>query len=127
MTRLPPNVEDMINSVTGTSRTELNLIRSLSDAIRRADEQVLRELRAVSLQHDIRRESILEELQGLATRLCSLPVRSVTRHTIEQQPMPAPHAVEDSSYANGHGADWRQAAQNIQDDLDFTFGEPPRH
>jgi hypothetical protein len=130
--RLPRNIEDLLNRLTENSRNELSLVRTLSEAVRRADEQVLRELRAMSLQHELRRETILDELQGLASRLCALPSRPVhaPRATIEQQPaQPAPVADDTAPpVTNGNGADWRKAAQNIQDDLDYTFGEPiPRH
>ena len=130
--RLPRNVDDLLNRLTENSRNELSLVRTLTEAVRRADEQVLRELRALSLQHELRRETILDELQGLASRLCALPARPVTsaRATIDQQPAVAAPVAEDASPApvNGAGADWRKAAQHIQDDLDYTFGEPlPPH
>lgn len=131
--RLPRNVEDLLNRLTENSRNELSLVRTLSEAVRRADEQVLRELRAMSLQHELRRETILDELQGLASRLCALPARPVVhapRATIEQQPAQQPAVADEPvpPVTNGNGADWRKAAQNIQDDLDYTFGEPiPRH
>lgn len=131
MDRLPQNVEDLLNRLANTSRTELDLVRTLTDAVRRADEQMLRELRSLTLQHELRRESILDELTTLATRLCALPARpsALARHTIEQQPLNGKHADTENlpETTNGHGADWRKAAQNIQDDLDYTFGEPPRH
>lgn len=130
--RLPRNVEDILNRLSESSRNELTLIRTLADAVRRADEQVLRELRGLTMQHELRRESILEELQSLAGRLCALPARPMPpRPALEQQPLPesGPHRAADPvPVSNGSGADWRKAAQNIQDDLDFTFGElPPRH
>ncbi len=131
--RLPRNVEDLLNRMTENSRNELNLIRTLSEAVRRADEQVLRELRGLTMQHELRRETILDELQNLAGRLCALPSRPggvSNRPGIEQQPVEATRipAEQPIEHANGTGADWRRAAQNIQDDLDFTFGElPPRH
>ena len=131
--RLPRNVEDLLNRMTENSRNELSLIRTLSEAVRRADEQVLRELRGLTMQHELRRETILDELQNLAGRLCALPSRpgaASNRPGIEQQPVEATRvAVEPPmESSNGTGADWRRAAQNIQDDLDFTFGElPPRH
>lgn len=130
--RLPRNVEDLLNRLTENSRNELSLVRTLSEAVRRADEQVLRELRALSLQHELRRETILDELQGLASRMCALPARPVhtPRATIEQQPAASAVVADETAQpvTNGSGADWRKAAQNIQDDLDYTFGEPlPRH
>lgn len=130
--RLPQNVEDLLNRMAENSRNELSLVRTLAEAVRRADEQVLRELRGLTLQHEMRRENILEELQNLASRMCALPARPIpVRSAIEQQPVNATRVAASepaTEPTNGTGADWRKAAQNIQDDLDFTFGDvSPRH
>ncbi len=126
-----PNIEDLLARLTDNSRGELNLIRTLNDAIRRADEQLLREVRGVTLQHELRRETILGELQTLATRLCALPSRAATspaRPVIESYEISPKPAPADTQHTIGTGADWRQAAQNIHDELEFTFNvPPPRH
>ena len=130
MTGLPQNIDDLLNRLAENSRDELDLVRTLADAIRRVDERMLRELRGMTIQHELRRESILGELQTLAARLCCLPanpVATVTRQTIEQHPISARTTEAETMHVNGNGADWRKAAQNIRDDLDFTFGEPPTH
>lgn len=137
MTDLSKNVEDMLSRLAENARTEQDFVRTLSDALRRVDEQLLRDVRNVSLQHELRREAILGELQELATRLCALPVRgpqpAVT--TIDQQghldhqqghhPHPGHAEIEPPPGLNA-GADWRQAAQNMHDEFDFTFNQP-RH
>lgn len=143
MTVLSENVEDLLKRLETSSKSELNLIRALSDAIRQVDDQTLRELRNLSRQHEMRRESILGELQMFASRLCQLPARPAasirvaidqpaiaqTRHsaeTVEAQGAPA-FSGQVAGGPNGSGADWRKAAQNIQDDLDLAFATPPRH
>ena len=75
MTNLSKNVEEMLSRLAENARTEQDFVRTLSDALRRVDEQLLRDVRNVSLQHELRREAILGELQELAVRLCALPVR----------------------------------------------------
>jgi hypothetical protein len=126
MTRLHQTVEDMLTQLGENSRTEIDLVRALSDAIRRVDEHLLREIRSVALQHDIRREAILGELQTLASRLCYLPARGTTE-AIEQQANYSQQAIDAQAQA-AHGADWRQATQNIHDEFDFPFnGQSPRH
>jgi hypothetical protein len=130
MTRLHQNVEEMLVRLTDDSKGELDLIRALGDAIRRVDDQLLREVRSVTLQHEIRREAILGELQTLATRLCALPMRNGVRAssipTIDQQAhVQEQEAIEAAQSASG-GADWRQATQNIGDDFEFAF-DRPRH
>ena len=153
MTGLSQNVEDMLKRLETGSKSELNLIRALAEAIRQVDDQTLRELRNISLHHELRRETILGELQVLATRMCHLPSRpaSSIKAAIDRPAFAKNEAVTDvageiadalhgsagastnghganGSCANGNGADWRQAARNIQDDLDLAFGPaPPRH
>ena len=164
MTVLSQTVEDMLKRLETHSKSELNLIHALSDAIRQVDDAALRELRNLTLQHELRRESILGELQRLASRLCQLPSKPVSsiKAAVDQPPL-AHHKAhtqtldivsEGSSgalhngtmHANGlhgdvmhanamhaaalhgeerAGGDWRRAAQNIEDDLDFAFGPPP--
>jgi hypothetical protein len=130
MTDLSKNVEDMLSRLAENARTEQDFVRTLSDALRRVDEQLLRDVRNVSLQHELRREAILGELQELATRLCALPVRGPLPNgpTIDhqQQGHHGQAEIEPPPGLNS-GADWRQAAQNINnDEFDFSFNAP-RH
>jgi hypothetical protein len=141
MTALPNNIQNLLEQLSTSSRQELDLVLSLAEAIRRADEQVLREVRSVTLQHEIRREAIVEELHTLATRLCCLPPKrpatltaTPTRTAIRQQEPVAAAPIEvESKPVNGHGhtnggGHWREAAQKIDEELDFTFGShAPRH
>jgi hypothetical protein len=125
MTGLHQNIEEMLARLTEHARTEQDFIHQLSDAIRRVDEALLRDVRNVAMQHELRREAILGELQDLATRLCALPVRRVQQAqvaAIDQQGQPsyAPAEVEAQPAGQG-GADWRQAAQNIHDEFDFNI------
>ena len=92
----------------------------------RVDEHLLREVRSVTLQHEVRREAIFGELQNLATRLCSLPVMNgaASMAAIDRQTHTNGHAAIDAVQSNAGGADWRQAAQNINEDhdeFDFEF------
>ncbi|MFA5958406.1 hypothetical protein [Hyphomicrobium sp.] len=128
MTDLSKNVEEMLSRLADNARTEQDFVQTLSDALRRVDEQLLRDVRNVSLQHELRREAILGELQELATRLCALPVRGPAPHveTIDQHGHPSQAEIEPP-HSMTAGADWRQAAQNINnDEFDFRFATP-RH
>jgi hypothetical protein len=122
MTSLHKNVDEMLARLAENSRGELDFMQRLSEAVRRVDEQLLREVRSVAIQHELRREAILGELQTLASRLCALPARSAPAASwaaIDQQG----HA-QNPVAINGGGADWRQAAQNINDEpdeFDFAF------
>ena len=126
MTGLHQNIEDILARLLEKSRGELDLIRTLADAIRRVDEHLLREVRSVTLQHEVRREAIFGELQNLATRLCSLPVMNgaASMAAIDRQTHTNGHVAIDAVQSNAGGADWRQAAQNINEDhdeFDFEF------
>ncbi len=69
MSALPQNVHDLMTRLNETTRNELDLVRELSEAIRRADDQLLKEVRSVTMLHELRREAIVTELQHLAQRL----------------------------------------------------------
>ena len=124
MTGLSKNVEEMLTRLADNARNEQDFVRTLSDAIRRVDEQLLRDVRNVALQHELRREAILGELQELAVRLCALPVRGPQPvAAIDQQGHPTQAEIE----AAQGGADWRQAAQNMHDEFDFSFNAQRQH
>ncbi len=151
MSALPQNVHELLTRLNETSRNELDLVRDLSEAIRRADDQLLKEVRSVSMLHELRREAIVNELQHLAQRLCVLPVRDPHRESLAAID-PKPHAIEGQtaapataepsalngdveeavitveSPAVGRAGDWRQAAQRIDAELAQYFNGPgPRH
>jgi len=135
MAALSKNVEEMLMRLAENARTEQDFVLTLSDAIRRVDEQLLRDVRNVALQHELRREAILGELQDLASRLCALPSRAPVQPVAAidqqgyQQQQPGHQARDEIEAAlNGQaGADWRQAAQNMHDEFEFTFNGQPRH
>lgn len=150
MSALPQNVHELLTRLNETSRNELDLVRDLSEAIRRADDQLLKEVRSVSMLHELRREAIVNELQHLAQRLCALPAREAHRETLAAIDAPS-HAVQSQvppaaaeaaapdgeveeavitveSPAVGRAGDWRQAAQRIDAELAQYFNGPgPRH
>lgn len=122
MTGLPENIEQMLQRLTENSKSELDILRALADGIRRVDEQMLREVRQVALQHDVRREAIFGELQELASRLCVLPSRNVMKpiNTREYVQTVSPQIA--NAALNG-GGDWRQAAQKIDEELSAIFDD----
>lgn len=134
MTKLHQHIEEMRVRLAESSTSELALVRSLSEALRRLDEKLLREVRNVSLEHEARRTAILGEMLTLAARLCTLPEHPAQgahvgqgAHvaTIEQHHTAA--ANGEPIPVNGAAGDWRQAARNIEDDLEYPFGShlPP--
>jgi hypothetical protein len=125
MAQLSQKLAEMHRRLAENAQEEQALVRALNAALNHVDEKLLAEIRHVTVQHEQRRAVIMNELQLLATRLCAFPA--------------LPHgepvaAIEDENYAasqNGsrNGAthapgNWRIAAQNIQDDLDFFTDNP---
>jgi hypothetical protein len=152
MSALPQNVHELLSRLNETSRNELDLVRELSEAIRRADDHLLKEVRSVTMLHELRREAIVTELQHLAQRLCVLPAREPVRDQLsatDREPQvisghaeASPQAAQISSAnidveeaiitveppATGRAGDWRQAAQRIDAELAQYFNGPgPRH
>lgn len=132
MAALSKNVEEMLIRLAENARTEQDFVLTLSDAIRRVDEQLLRDVRNVALQHELRREAILGELQELAARLCALPTRvpnqpvaAIDQQQQHQQQVNQTRAELEA--LNGQAGDWRQAAQNMHDEFEFTFNGQQRH
>ncbi len=130
MTTHPKNIGDVLDRLTENSATELDAVERLANAIRRADERMLEEVRSVTLMHEARREAIFGELQHLANRLCALP----TGHTvsdpipvIHQPPLDATPVSIGPQHAPCAG-DWREATQRIDEEIDQYFGRSgPRH
>lgn len=127
MAHLSEKLAELRRRLSDSAHEEQTLIRTLNTALNHVDEELLTEIRHVTAQHEARRAMILNELQILASRVCALPL---------PQPEAAP-AIEDESEsrpvtANGHShngthapGNWRIAAQNIEDDLDFFDDHPP--
>lgn len=138
MTKMLQYVDEMRARLTEVATTEQTLIRELDQALSRVDQELLADVRDLTLAHEARRVAILAELQGLASRIGAFPVTAdplAVAHvapTIEQatpfspQPPPLPGSVPESFEAVRAG-DWRQAVSNIKDDLDTYFGRTVEH
>lgn len=126
MTGLPENIEELLTELVEKSRHEMNIMLALADAIRRTDEQLLREVQSVTMSHEMRRAEIRSELQALSTRLCALPTRPAGERGAEtlQRPQQAIGSASRSDTRNN----WSTAAQEIDAELTEAFGaEPARH
>lgn len=129
MSKMIEYVEDMQARLSEVARTEQTLIRALGEALSRVDQELLADVRDLTLAHEARRVAILEELQNLAARIGAFPVSA----------SPCPPVIEASGQAlpaNGHAVempestqpgDWRRAVSNIKDELDGYFGHSIQH
>jgi hypothetical protein len=142
MTNMRQLIEEMGARLSQIADAENELVRALAEALSRVDQRLLQDVRKITTEHESRRGTILNELQGLATRIGAFPTA--------RQPMPgveyvkpaarsitaANSAPEANAFltANGLGGangqarpfsrgDWRQAASNIENELDSFFKE----
>ena len=130
MNGLPENIEEILTELVEKSRQEMNIMVALADAVRRTDEQLLREVRNVTMHHEMRREEIKGELQALASRLCALPNSRKPAGQAERVITQSPPALPtDANGSNGqHHNDWNATASDIDMELSDAFGtELPRH
>lgn len=120
MSKMIELVDQMRARLEEIADTEQSLVRALAQALSQVDQKLLQDVRNITTEHESRRGLILHELQGLAVRIGAFPV---VRDAPPGLPFPDPHATP-ISHANGNlpgfgGADWRQAANNIEDELDL--------
>ena len=118
MTTLLQQIEEMRVHVNDLANAEQGLVKALGDALNRADQKLLHDVRSVAAEHELRRGAILKELQSLASNIGLLPAprESVTMLESVPREVPAFPIQEEQAIRRG---DWRQAANNIQDELDF--------
>ncbi|WP_439541187.1 hypothetical protein [Hyphomicrobium sp.] len=120
MAQLSQKLAEMHRRLAENAQEEQALVRALNAALNHVDEKLLSEIRQVTAQHEVRRAVIMNELQGLASRLCAFPAQNA-------EPVAA---IVDQNYASDPGrsthapGNWRIAAQNIEDDLDFYTDTP---
>lgn len=128
MSKLIEYVDEMRARLDEVSGTEKLLIRALDEALRRVDQNLLADVRDVTLAHEARRVAILEELQGLASRIGAFPALPSPPPTIEANghalPPATPPPLPNDQLRAG---DWRQAVSNIKEELDGFFGRDVQH
>ena len=127
MSRLVQLVEELQERLSTVADTEHTLVSTLRDALARFDQKLLQDVRDITAEHESRRNLILHELQGLATRMGAFPG---ARRAAQFGPSPSTPEVRPSLPANGNGngrrppaegGAWRQAADRLQDELDSYF------
>lgn len=121
MTTLLQQIEEMRVHVNDLANAEQGLVKALGDALNRADQKLLHDVRSVAAEHELRRGAILRELQSLAANIGLLPAPRESVAVLESAPREVQafsiqHEEEHQAIRRG---DWRQAANNIQDELDY--------
>jgi hypothetical protein len=114
---LVEQIEEMRVRMNQLARREQELVKALGQALNRADQKLLQDVRNVAIDHELRREGILRELQSLAARVGTLPSPRTTPYPeLENAPYDLPH-VAPAQPPVARTGDWRQAAANLRDQL----------
>jgi hypothetical protein len=117
MTTLIEQIEEMRIRMNELAAGEQDLVRALGDALSHADQKLLQDVRGVAEEHEARRGAILKELQSLAARMGALPRPRRPFAALEEAPVDL--QSQEPPQPALRGADWRQAAANIRDELAF--------
>jgi hypothetical protein len=113
MTNLIQQIEEMRTRMNELAAGEHDLVRALGDALTRADQKLLQDVRSVAADHERRRGAILNELQSLAARMGALPRPPQDAYAaLTEAPLNLPPREMPLARA---GADWRQAAANVEE------------
>jgi hypothetical protein len=117
MTNLIQQIEEMRTRMNELAAGEQDLVRALGDALTRADQKLLQDVRSVAADHEARRGAILNELQSLAARIGALPRPPQDAYAaLPEAPLNLPTREMPLARA---GADWRQAAANIEEVVSY--------
>ena len=124
MSKMIELVEEMRARLNQITDTEQALVRALGEALSRVDHKLLQDVRNITTDHKSRRGAILHELQTLASRIGAFPgVREPVPGLPFNEPAARPIAAANGNQNPFTRGDWRQAASNIEDELDIYFKE----
>jgi hypothetical protein len=118
MTSLIEQIEEMRSRMNALAAGEQGLVTALGEALARADQKLLQDVRSVAAEHEVRRGAILSELQSLAARMGALPRPPQEPYAaLTETPVNVPPR-EIVPLARG-GGDWRQAAAQIEEVVSY--------
>jgi hypothetical protein len=118
MTSLIEQIEEMRARMNALAAGEQDLVTALGEALARADQKLLQDVRSVAADHEARRGAILSELQILAARMGALPRPPQEPYgALTETPVNLPPR-EIAPLARG-GGDWRQAAAQIEEVVSY--------
>jgi hypothetical protein len=113
--KLLQQIDEMRGKLNDISGDEKTLVKALGDALNRLDQQLLHDVRNIATDHEARREAILAELQSLAAGIGMFRPPLEGPAASDEAPSYVSAPAHHQSLAPG---DWRQAASNIEDELD---------
>jgi hypothetical protein len=116
MTTLIQQIEEMRVRMHELADSEQGLVKTLGEALSRADQKLLREVRSLTAEHEERRGVILKELQSLAARMGAFPHPRTPLGQLENAKRDLPYMAPQA--AGFRCGDWRKATANIEDELE---------
>lgn len=115
MSNITQLVKEMSARLNEIADSEQALVRALGDAMSRVDQKLLRDVRGLAREQEMRRCTILLELQNLASRIGTFPtVREPAAGLNYGQPGAKSLAPANGEQKSPAGGDWRQAVKNMQ-------------
>jgi hypothetical protein len=133
LTKLPQHIEEMRQRLSQTAAGEHTLVKDLSDSLHALDQQLLQAVRQVAADHQIRRGTILNELQSLADSIGMFQSpHGVTHRVAAPDHAAAAGQIGVANQGATARGDWRATENlNIEDDLAklelYMTGRDPRH
>jgi hypothetical protein len=119
MTTLTEQIEQLRLQIKEVASDEHAHVKDLAAALRQIDEKLLREVRLVAAEHEVRRGQILRELEMLASRIGVTRQPRNASPALENglfHPSPSTPAPRQQS-SNGRPRQLSQAGVNYQRDL----------
>ena len=112
MTSLIEQIEQLRLRIKEIASDEHALVNELASTLKRVDEKLLREVRLVTAEHEVRRCAILGELETLASRLSLFPrprkaniaVPEPHLHLSPQRPARSHQSSNSPPQRRGHAA-----------------------
>ena len=128
MSKMLQVVEELRDRLGSIADHEQKLIASLRDALNRFDQKLLQDVRNIAAEHEGRRSVILNELQGLASRLGVFPAASPRSSQVNSDfraelsgPASGNKASLDSRLRSVESGAWGEGTDKLQNELESYF------
>jgi len=122
MSKMVQLVEELRERLNTIADGEQKLVSSLREALNRFDQKLLQDVRSITAEHESRRGAILNELQGLASRMGAFPPPPRDARLGATSAEGAPPSLPPNGRLRAvEGGAWREATDKLQTELDSYF------
>ena len=121
MSKMVQLVEELRERLNTIADGEQKLVSSLREALNRFDQKLLQDVRSITAEHEFRRGAILNELQGLASRMGAFPPPRGRAPWRKQRRRGAALLAPQGRLRAVEGGAWREATDKLQTELDSYF------